>query len=359
MCEHTKNGAGSTAEDVIGREDMEEYSSFCYWRLPLDEVFPRDVDFGYTLDEEIKEEFTSEEEETDDIVAAMDKEVVEMDGNIEFSSYNYWREEIHCSELFPTDVDWGDKTEKIKEEVTDDKETNDIVTIVDKEDSVEMDGNMEMFSCYNYWMQPIHVPINVNSLLNDPQEHLVEDKADIMVGSTEDKSYIGGVTKVIKSGDKNCEKINVRQKQDLCSGKRRITCRKTETYISDKQRLMSLLKEKENLLKVEREKTILVHNDYYAKLKILEELEENDAREKEEKAKRIMDGKNSNSKSISSNPSQLVSENNILKSGEIIDIDSEESDVDIKCAPLFSNMNDSNLAMTGVTLSLPQLLSLT
>ena len=147
VCEHTKNGAGSTAEDVIGREDMEEYSSFCYWRLPLDEVFPGDVDFGYTLDEEIKEEVTREEEETGHSVAAMDKEVVEIDGNIElkFSTYNYWREEINCSELFPTDVDWGDKTdEKIKEEVTDDeKETSDIVTFVDKEDSVEMDENMD------------------------------------------------------------------------------------------------------------------------------------------------------------------------------------------------------------------------
>ena len=61
VCEHTKNGASCTVEDVIGRETMEEYSSLWYWRFPLDEVFHGDVDFGYSLDEEIQEDVTRKE----------------------------------------------------------------------------------------------------------------------------------------------------------------------------------------------------------------------------------------------------------------------------------------------------------
>ena len=116
-----------------------------------------------------------------------------------------------------------------------------------------LNENMDtyQFSCYNYWKQPIHVPINVHSLLFDPQEHFGEEKHDIMVSCARDNSDIGGVTKVIKSGDKSCEKINVdvihEEKDSLCSENSRIICMETRSHMEEKQRLMSLLKEKESL----------------------------------------------------------------------------------------------------------------
>ena len=82
VCEHTKNGAGSTAEDVIGREDLEEYSSFCYWRLPLDEVIPGDVDFGCKFYEELNEEVTKEEEDIDVIVTEPSSEGQSLEFNL-------------------------------------------------------------------------------------------------------------------------------------------------------------------------------------------------------------------------------------------------------------------------------------
>ena len=65
----------------------------------MDEVFHGDVDFGYSFDEEKGEEVTRKEGETGDIVCDVDKEVVDIDENIEFSGYNYWNEEMHSSEL--------------------------------------------------------------------------------------------------------------------------------------------------------------------------------------------------------------------------------------------------------------------
>ena len=108
-CEHTKNGASCTVEDVLGRESMDEYSSLWYWRFPFDEVFHGDVDFGYSFDEEKGEEVTRKEEETGDIVCDVDKEVVDIDENIEFSGYNYWNEEMHSSELLRIYLNPGNK----------------------------------------------------------------------------------------------------------------------------------------------------------------------------------------------------------------------------------------------------------
>ncbi len=98
-CEHTKNGASCTVEDMIGRESIDEYSSLWYWRFLLDEVFDGDVYFGCSFDEEKGKEVTRKEEETGDIVCDVDKEVVDIDENIEFSGYNYLNEEMHSSEL--------------------------------------------------------------------------------------------------------------------------------------------------------------------------------------------------------------------------------------------------------------------
>ena len=174
--------------------------------------------------------------------------------------------------------------------------------------------------------------------------------------------------------------------------------------MEEKQRLMSLLKEKENMLKVESEKKVLVQNDYDAKLKILEELEDSVAREKEEKEKMIMDldVKDSKLESIFSIPTQTVSQSKNSKSRKIIDIDDEENNViDADEATYFKNRSviikgtgvvlnvnnvdtghmvelprslqndvinptriddgyrsEADLAMAGVTLSLVQLLSL-
>ena len=134
-CEHTKNGASCTVEDVLGRESMDEYSSLWYWRFPLDEVFHGDVDFGYSFDEEKGEEVTRKEEETGDIVCDVDKEVVDIDENIEFSGYNYWNEEMHSSELLRIYLNPDNKTPEMDKEEFDDEEEEinfsiDIVDIV-------------------------------------------------------------------------------------------------------------------------------------------------------------------------------------------------------------------------------------
>ena len=63
----------------------EDGRDFCAlpWRLPSNEVFPGDMDFGCKLDEDSKEEVTKEEEDIDVIVTVMNKEVEEIDENIE------------------------------------------------------------------------------------------------------------------------------------------------------------------------------------------------------------------------------------------------------------------------------------
>ena len=134
-CEHTKNGASCTVEDVLGRESMDEYSSLWYWRFPLDEVFHGDVDFGYSFDEEKGKEVTRKEEETGDIVCDVDKEVVDIDENIEFSGYNYWNEEMHSSELLRIYLNPDNKTQEMNKDEVDDEEEEknfsiDIVDIV-------------------------------------------------------------------------------------------------------------------------------------------------------------------------------------------------------------------------------------
>ena len=134
-CEHTKNGASCTVEDVLGRESMDEYSSLWYWRFPLDEVFHGDVDFGYSFDEEKGEEVTRKEGETGDIVCDVDKEVVDIDENIEFSGYNYWNEEMHSSELLRIYLNPDNKTQEMNKDEVDDEEEEinfsiDIVDIV-------------------------------------------------------------------------------------------------------------------------------------------------------------------------------------------------------------------------------------
>merc|ERR1712240_726393 len=134
-CEHTKNGASCTVEDVLGRESMDEYSSLWYWRFPLDEVFHGDVDFGYSFDEEKGEEVTRKEGETGDIVCDVDKEVVDIDENIEFSGYNYWNEEMHSSELLRIYLNPDNKAQEMNKDEVDDEEEEknfsiDIVDIV-------------------------------------------------------------------------------------------------------------------------------------------------------------------------------------------------------------------------------------
>ena len=134
-CEHTKNGASCTVEDVIGRESIDEYSSLWYWRFLLDEVFDGDVDFGYSFDEEKGKEVTRKEEETGDIVCDVDKEVVDIDENIEFSGYNYWNEEMHSSELLRIYLNPDNKTQEMNKDKVDDEEEEinfsiDIVDIV-------------------------------------------------------------------------------------------------------------------------------------------------------------------------------------------------------------------------------------
>ena len=133
--QHIKNRASSTVEDVLGRESMDEYSSLWYWRFPLDEVFHGDVDFGYSFDEEKGEEVTRKEGETGDIVCDVDKEVVDIDENIEFSGYNYWNEEMHSSELLCIYLIPGNKTQEMNKDEVDDEEEEinfsiDIVDIV-------------------------------------------------------------------------------------------------------------------------------------------------------------------------------------------------------------------------------------
>ena len=109
------------------------------WRLPSSEVFPGDMDFGCKLDEDSKEEVTKEEEDIDVIVTVMSKEVQESDENIEFSSYNYWREEIHSIELFPMYLNPEDKTRKMnKEEVTDEEEEIDLSIDIEKKTNFEI-----------------------------------------------------------------------------------------------------------------------------------------------------------------------------------------------------------------------------
>ena len=134
-CEHTKNGASCTVEDVLGRESMDEYSSLWYWRFPLDEVFHGDVDFGYSFDEEKGKEVSRKEEETGDIVSDVDKEVVDIDENMEFSGYNYWNEEMHSSELLRIYLNPDNKTQEMNKDEVDDEEEEinfsiDIVDIV-------------------------------------------------------------------------------------------------------------------------------------------------------------------------------------------------------------------------------------
>ena len=133
--QHTKNRASSTVEDVLGRESMDEYSSLWYWRFLLDEVFDGDVDFGYSFDEEKGKEVTRKEEETGDIVCDVDKEVVDIDENIEFSGYNYWNEEMHSSELLRIYLNPDNKTQEMNKDEVDDEEEEinfsiDIVDIV-------------------------------------------------------------------------------------------------------------------------------------------------------------------------------------------------------------------------------------